>query len=316
LKCNTNDFFSMIHDPIDILSNSLTSPIRPPVWRTRLLDRLRSAPAEYRLELLRSAGTDAPFVFLALEKCGLRSRIVTGFHVDNRSWGDSRETYGRGLDDAVAFHSLPDPWSKAILESWLLTGLNDEEIASRTGLSAPMIRWYERLYFHCRDRLGCQSYVHHFLTNEFAFTPKPEDVLRQMAYRYGPEWLEFTLQNWDGTTRFVFDRSPHRSRSLSDRKRLRTLQLTILTLLLPVSGRSTIRQCREFQRLSMKEAEYQTLVNDANTPLWSPEEILDEQRRVLKACSQGPKNRKAGHSRSHFPKHWEIGAQKPRKKSA
>jgi hypothetical protein len=306
----------MIHDLVDILSNSPDSPIRPPDWRTRLLDRLRSAPAEYRLEVLRSVGTDAPFVFLALEKCGVMSRIVTGFHVDNRSWGDSRETYARGLDDAVAFHSLPDPWSKAILESWLLTGLNDNEIASRTGLSAPLITWYERLYFHCRDRLGCQSYVHHFLTNEFAFTPKPEDVLRQMAFRYGPEWLEFTLQNWDGTTRFVFDRRSIPSRSFHDRHRLHALRMMVLTRLLPISGRSTLRQCRELNGLSRKQAEYQTLVKDTQKPLWSPEEILDEQRRVLQAGAQEPKHRKTGRARSHFSKHWDCGARKPRKKSA
>jgi hypothetical protein len=316
LRGNPNDFFSMIHDPIDILSNSPDSPIRPPDWRTRLLDLVRSAPAEYRLEVLRSAGTDAPFVFLAWEQCGVTSRIVTGFHIANRSWGDSRQTYGLGMDDAVAFHSLPEAWAKAILESWLLTGLNDDEIASRTGLSAPLIRWYERLYFHCRDRLGCQSYVHHFLTNEFAFTPKPEDVLRQMAYGFGPEWLEFTLQNWDGTTRFVFDRRSILSKSSPDRKRLHALRLMILTRLLPVSKRSTLRQCRELNGLRRKQAEYQTLVNHTQKPLWSPEEILDEQRRIHQAGAQEPKHRKTGRARSHFPKLWDCGARKPRNKSA
>lgn len=306
----------MIHDPIDILSNAPDSPIRPPDWRTRLLNLLCSAPAEYRLELLRSAGTDAPFVYLAWEKCGVTSRIVTGFHIANRSWGDSRETYGLGMDDAVAFRSLPDLWPKAIVESWLLTGLNDDEIASRTGLSAPLIAWYERLYFHCRDRLDCQSYVRHFLVNEYAYTPKPEDVLLQMAYGYGPDWLAFTLQNWDGTTRFVFDRHSIPSKSFTDRQRLHALRMMILTRLLPVSERSTLRQCRELNGLSRKQAEYQTLVNHTQKPLWSPEEILDEQRRVLQSRVQEPKNRKTGQARSHFPKLWECGARKPRKKSA
>lgn len=306
----------MIHDPIELLSHTPNSPIRPPDWRVRLLNLLCSAPPEYRLELLCSAGTDAAFVYMAWEQCNVTSRIVTGFHIANRSWGDSRGTYGLGMGEAVAFHSLPEAWAKAILEAWLLTGLNDDEIASRTGLSAPLICWYERLYFHCRDRLSCQSYVNHFLTNEFAITPKPEDILRQMAFCYGPDLLAFTLQNWDGTTRFVFDRRLIPSRSLPDHKRLHALRLMILTRLLPVSERSTLRQCRELNGLSRKQGEYQTLVNDTQKPLWSPEEILDEQRRILQAGAQEPKHRKTGRARSHFPKLWDGGARKPRKKSA
>lgn len=53
----------------------------------------------------------------------------------------------------------PDTEWKAILQSRILTGETDEEVAHRFATLPGVITWYERLFFNVRDRLTCHDWV-------------------------------------------------------------------------------------------------------------------------------------------------------------
>lgn len=241
----------MKHDLIDLLSYHPRCPVRPLDWRYRLADAIKQNANDSWLNVIPTISDDGPAIYYIRQKCGRISRSANDYHRKAGSWGTNELNYGAGILEAEALHSKLPAWERAILESRLLSHQTDEEIASRTGDTPATICWYERLFFHCRDRLNCDSYIQHFALNLEALKPQPEDVLRQLAFQHGPEILEFALQHWDGCTRLTNrndgDENPH-SRTLRIQ-----VSLWILSRLLPVKARSSIKDLSILEELIKKQ---------------------------------------------------------------
>ena len=61
---------------------------------------------------------------------------------------------------AHRLHYSPDLEHRQILEARLLTNESFDEIASRYSTTPKAIDYYEKLFFHVRDRLKCSSWIH------------------------------------------------------------------------------------------------------------------------------------------------------------
>ena len=64
-----------------------------------------------------------------------------------------------GLFYAYEIFTGPEDSIRWMLESRLLAGQTDEEIAKNVGFIPEMIEWYEALFFNVRDRLENKDYI-------------------------------------------------------------------------------------------------------------------------------------------------------------
>lgn len=120
------------------------NPLRPLPWRWQRALYLTAANRR-----LVPGRDDAPTVaaarFLAARRAG-RDRAAL-----ERNWP--------GLQAARALVEAGDPRQRWEVEARLLSGTDDEAIAARCDLAPAAVRWYERLFFHVRDRLAAHDWI-------------------------------------------------------------------------------------------------------------------------------------------------------------
>ena len=150
------------------------NPMRPPDWRW---------------QLARLACEDPQ----AIPNC----------FIDRDSWVQVAVQYLNGSDRArshdveIATRIHESRWDRTVLESYLLTGIGDEDVAGKTGLSPDVVRAYEALFYDIRERRTATGYVNHFLIRSWATHKSQEERMessvKAFAYSGGPYVLEAVL---------------------------------------------------------------------------------------------------------------------------
>lgn len=64
-----------------------------------------------------------------------------------------------GLFLANLFHHQPDAEWRWLLQAHILTGSNNEKIARKLATLPSAVDWYEKIFFHVRDRLEADHYI-------------------------------------------------------------------------------------------------------------------------------------------------------------
>jgi hypothetical protein len=229
-----------------LFSMNLKSMTRPPDWRSGFTARIMEFrdPAVTLYQTNRRA-PDAPLIFYIRRKHGLWTRPTDWELFDDGWTGPDDQAYGDGIPEAEEYRRTASPWTRAVTESWILARLNDEEVAGKVGLRPTAVKWYERLFFHVRDRLNCDMYIRAIIKN-WALKPIPEDVVKQYGYFAGPPTLELVLKHWDGDPRPVFDPADVDRDQVTARERL-SVFLSVMCRLLPM--KTSERELRELNRM-------------------------------------------------------------------
>jgi hypothetical protein len=122
---------------------------------------------------------------------------------------------------------------RAILEAWVLTGLQAKQIAARCGLEKKVVHLYEKVFFDVRHRLRARGYITH---NVLCLWPRPAatlaNVLKRFAFIGGPVVLEHLIDL------FGVASSPSQVQ-LSLRDRL-SLAGAVASFLLPVTPETAV----------------------------------------------------------------------------
>src|SRR3954447_17001009 len=127
------------------------SPVRRPQWR---LDRV--------MQLI--SHRPRPILLGRLDDHYVRAyrRLTMKFRAagDNEAKRDAVFLEYPDVCQAHLLHYSPDFERRQILEARLLTNESYEEIANRYATSAKVIEYYEKLFFHVRDRLDSSGWIH------------------------------------------------------------------------------------------------------------------------------------------------------------
>jgi hypothetical protein len=163
-----------------------TSPYRPPQWRWELAKRYKSdlrALTENQDYYLRNAFT----LIRALERCR-----------DDWERIDIYDSMPAGLTDAYdCFTEERLNRFRWEVEARLLAGMTDAEISAETGLTESAVRFYENVFFHCRDRLGVTTWVVQVAIPtpiQYGLTERDLDTLwKVFGYFSGPPVLKSVI---------------------------------------------------------------------------------------------------------------------------
>jgi hypothetical protein len=222
--------------------------VRPPDWRSGFTARIMEArdPA-VTLYLTTRDAPDAPLIFYIRLKHGLWTRSTDGVLLADGWTGPDDQAYGDGIPEAEEYRRTASTWDQAVTEAWILARLTDEEVAAKVGLRPAAVMWYERLFFHVRDRLDCDGYIRAVIKN-WALKPIPGDVVKQYGYFAGQGTLDIVLKHWDGNPRPVFDPADLIRDPVTARERLSAL-LSVMCRLLPMKVGTNDREFRELLRM-------------------------------------------------------------------
>ena len=176
----------------DFVSNEDT--VTDSLAKARLVVNLSQAanplrPPDWRWQLARLACEDP--------------QGIPNCFIDSDSWVQEAVQYlncsdsARSHDVAIATRIHESRWDRTVLESYLLTGIGDEDVAAKTGLSPDIIRVYEALFYDMRGRRTATGYVNHFLIRPWAphksDEERMESSVKAFAYFGGPYVLEAVL---------------------------------------------------------------------------------------------------------------------------
>jgi hypothetical protein len=220
--------------------------IRPPDWRSGFTARIMEArdPAVTLYQTMDAP--DAPLYYYIRHQHGLWTRPTDGVLLADGWAGPGDQAYGDGIAEAEEYRRTASSWDRAVTEAWILARLTDDEVAAKVGLRPAGVKWFERLFFHVRDRLDRDGYIRHCAFRNWALAPVPADVVKQIAYYGGPGTLELVLKHWDGDPRPVFDPADLDRDPVAARERLSVLT-SVMARLLPM--KTSIRELRELIRL-------------------------------------------------------------------
>lgn len=197
------------------------SPFRPPDWRWQLASILRQE-GQQPSRRLNDPHVHAAMKFQeAYENCSSRSeKMMLAFRHP-------------ALHDAHSLKFKPsDDFQREEVEARILARQNNDEISAVTDFDPSAVEWYERLFFHVRDRLDKPSYViHRVIGPGIHGSPSERDVglwWKLIGYRCGPVVLEsmvYLVREYRVESMDEYDHSIH----TEDARKRRTL-LAALTL--------------------------------------------------------------------------------------
>ena len=179
------------------------NPFRSPGWRWERVLELVS----HRPEPLRASRTEDDCYIRAYRKFLVR---LQGRETRLSQMELFRET--PALYFAHLFHHNPDKEHRSEIQARILAGQTDREIATKQyGTQTDVLRWYSKLFFDVRDRLGCSSYIRKVIIGRWDARQAASDgtitayqwdmLLKIFGYYGGPHDLEFILESMKGQGR-------------------------------------------------------------------------------------------------------------------
>lgn len=158
---------------------SADAPVRPPDWRPRLAAALH----------------EARLAFVATRPSQVPDELVRKLLTRLYGWGWDAPTDDEwtGLQAATAWYATASIDAVLEVQARLLAGQTDESIAAAVVTAPAVVKYYELLYFACRDRLRQPSFVLNTLLNAGTPTPTLADAVRRAAYRFGPLAVDLFL---------------------------------------------------------------------------------------------------------------------------
>ncbi len=161
----------------------LLAPDRKPDWRYR---RVLAWIGSGRMR--RNAGHDH---YVRLMREWLVRRHLAGSEGARRRL----EADFAGPAGAMWIHEKADPMSRLRVECRILAGESDAEIGAKEGVPPESVLWYEKLFFHVRDRIEASDWIVHQVleAQSGGFFPTDEQALKAFAYFLGPAVLDALL---------------------------------------------------------------------------------------------------------------------------
>lgn len=117
---------------------------------------------------------------------------------------------------------------RLLLETWILTGTDNDEVGRRVGISPVVVDAYEHLFFNVKDRLDATDFVIARLSHSHRTQLYPRaEVVQRQAYFCGPVVLEAMLEAIGGPLGFLGGPWPEADLSTPEGRRQVRIQLLL-----------------------------------------------------------------------------------------
>lgn len=167
-------------------------PVREPDWRFNRIFEI----VDHEPQPLRSKTTDDEYV-------REMKSFILAYRAPNGISRKKHYTKFPGPYHAWQIHQASRPETPLLVKCRILAGQTNLEIANMMGATPEAIDWYEKIFFHVRDRLDFPDWIVTHVLNPAQEGHHGVNAIPLMTFAYfgGPQALEYLISGFPGKAR-------------------------------------------------------------------------------------------------------------------